>query len=317
MTEASSNSAYPQRDQFYAQKYSRLLAKICLANELGADACYFLTTIASLEDAKRYSGPINFYNTQLMPIIGQSREETFRKVRAKLMAAGWLHCEIPPNGARKAAIYWTTTPEQYSDIEAGSLDEDSSEYERGHCDGFKFAIDHLTDQPHTTELCDIQLNSTQKRTLKRCRSDVEAMLKRCRSDVEAMSKRTASLPNPIPNPIPNPETSEGPVPGVLDVDEKRIEAIQIPESLNTPEFIEAWNEWGRYLAEKGFQPVSFTIRKQLEQLAIVGPNKAIAANDKSIASGWKGIFPDQKTTVSPDLESRRRKHAAAKYVETE
>ncbi len=207
MTDAARPAIYPKRPPFYAQNYTRLLAKLCVANEVGADGCFFLATVAALEDGERYTRGINFYNTQLMPIIGQTREQTFRALRAKLMAAGWLHCEIPPSGSRQAAVYWTTTPEQFSGVKAGTLDEseqESAEYLRGFRDGVESEKGKNTERSSRTKLCDIHLNSKQFRTSK-------CYLRVIKVSGEALFKRPTSYPSPLPSPLPDPKKPPTPL----------------------------------------------------------------------------------------------------------
>ena len=40
-----------------------------------------IVTIAHQEDAKRYKGPVTFYNKQLMPLIGVAKWEALDKAR--------------------------------------------------------------------------------------------------------------------------------------------------------------------------------------------------------------------------------------------
>lgn len=71
-------------------------------------------------------------------------------------------------------------------------------------------------------------------------------------------------------------------------------AVEIPPSLDTPEFRTAWGEWCDYRAKKR-KPVSeAAVRKQFKRLSAIGPEAAVAAIDQAIASDWQGLFPDKQ-----------------------
>lgn len=70
------------------------------------------------------------------------------------------------------------------------------------------------------------------------------------------------------------------------------DAPGFPHSLDTPEFRSAWADWLAYRRESRFKPwVPRTVQAQLETLASLGSAAAVAAIRRSIASGWRGIFP--------------------------
>lgn len=115
---------YPQRDRFFAQRVTRLLAKTCAAQQIGAEAALLVTFIAATEDAKRYRGPVTFYNEQLMPLIGTRRWHTFDAARRRAVEAGWLHYEAPPTGTRtKPGTYWATIPADLESLPDTTCDE--------------------------------------------------------------------------------------------------------------------------------------------------------------------------------------------------
>lgn len=63
-----------------------------------------------------------------------------------------------------------------------------------------------------------------------------------------------------------------------------------PESLKTEEFKAAWLKWHLHRLEIG-KPLTEQSRKtQLAKLNAMGPERAIAAIEHSIAAGWQGIF---------------------------
>lgn len=116
---------YPKREAFFAHRYCRLLVKTCAANIIGAEGCWLLTNIALLEDAKRYTGPVSFWNGQLFPLVGLSNEWALHRLRLKCVAARWLHY-IPATRGR-AALYWVTIPDEYLAIPDGPCDENPAE----------------------------------------------------------------------------------------------------------------------------------------------------------------------------------------------
>ena len=54
----------------FSHKYVRLLAKSCAAQDIGHHAVLLCVFIVHTEDAARYSGPVRFWNEQLMNIMG-------------------------------------------------------------------------------------------------------------------------------------------------------------------------------------------------------------------------------------------------------
>lgn len=67
----------------------------------------------------------------------------------------------------------------------------------------------------------------------------------------------------------------------------------LPPSLVTPEFEQAWADWIAYRRESKFsawKPV--TVKAKLAELEAIGSEAATAAIRRSIANGWKGIFPE-------------------------
>jgi len=78
-----------------------------------------------------------------------------------------------------------------------------------------------------------------------------------------------------------------------------------PDSLDNPEFREAWETWIADRRERGLP--RYTARAQhmqLSRLASMGSAAAIAAIEWSIAQGYKGIFPPPVQTAAqrPDKD---------------
>lgn len=128
-------SGYPERPKFWAMKVIRTLQKTGAANHMGRDAAWLVTTIVALEDVKRYSGPVAFWNSHLMDVTGFGHKGTFLKARAAAVQAGWL---VYIEGRKsRAATYWTTIPSgavQFSDSDV--LEDDAgpeSDQQNGKC----------------------------------------------------------------------------------------------------------------------------------------------------------------------------------------
>jgi hypothetical protein len=116
--------AYPKRPAFFAHRFVRLLTKTAAANDLGPQACWLLTVVAMTEDARRYAGPVTYYNQQLLSVVGLGSVDALDRIRAKCIEAGWLRY-IP--GGRRAGRYWVTIPECYADTPDTPIDESSSD----------------------------------------------------------------------------------------------------------------------------------------------------------------------------------------------
>ena len=120
-TAASPAADYPEREAFFAHRVVRQLFKTCAAMEIGETAALLVVFVAHTEDAKRYSGPPNFYNGQLIPILGIRKWETLDKARRAAVEAGWVH--YIPGGTHKPGIYWSMIPERFLDIDDAPLGE--------------------------------------------------------------------------------------------------------------------------------------------------------------------------------------------------
>ena len=117
---------YPNRPQFFAHKFCRLLTKTAAAMEIGPEACWMLSIIAGQEDSKRYTGPVLYWNDQLRNLCGFGSHKRLRTARERAVAAGWLHYE--PGHKSTAPRYWVLIPPQYTDLPDGPCDENPTEY---------------------------------------------------------------------------------------------------------------------------------------------------------------------------------------------
>ena len=78
------------------------------------------------------------------------------------------------------------------------------------------------------------------------------------------------------------------------------EPAQIPPTLDTPEFREAWREYIAHRRDLRHRLTPRSARMQLRKLAAIGPERAVAAIEHSIANGYRGIFePPQAAAAAP------------------
>lgn len=107
-------------------RFCRLMAKTCLANEVGPDGCWMLAVIAHTEDAGGYRKPVTFWNEQLFPLVGIGSVSALKRLRARLVDAGWLN--YTPGRKRRAASYFVVIPERLADLDDGPTCEMPGEY---------------------------------------------------------------------------------------------------------------------------------------------------------------------------------------------
>lgn len=117
---------YPQREKYFAHRFCRLLAKACVAQQIGPEACWLLTVIVQTEDAKRYTGPVFYWNEQLMAVCGFGGKHRLLTAREKAIGAGWLHYEAGTRGI--AARYWVMIPKEFQGLPDSPIDENLEEY---------------------------------------------------------------------------------------------------------------------------------------------------------------------------------------------
>jgi hypothetical protein len=87
-------------------------------------------------------------------------------------------------------------------------------------------------------------------------------------------------------------------------DKKREEEIEIPASLQTSKFRQAWSEYLDYRKASRLKPLQpASIKAQLLKLSEIGHDTAIEAITNSIANGWQGIHPPKKN--HPQTEARK------------
>lgn len=112
---------YPKREKFFAMKFIRLMAKTCVANELGPRAFTLLSVVVTTEDAASYRRPVTFWDGQLIPLVGADNQKQLASTRLKCVQAGWLCYQHGTKGI--PGRYFVTIPGNASNIDDYSSDE--------------------------------------------------------------------------------------------------------------------------------------------------------------------------------------------------
>ena len=73
--------------------------------------------------------------------------------------------------------------------------------------------------------------------------------------------------------------------------EKSVNNVEIPDKLNTPEFLQAWEEWQLHRKQKRQKLTAVSIKRQLEFLVSIGVQDAVISINESIRNGYTGLFP--------------------------
>jgi hypothetical protein len=100
------------RPPFFDSRLLRMVGDAHLADELGPDGCMALLTVASMENTTCYRRPVEFTNEELAARCGLS-VATLKRVRARLVAAGWLDYQLGAVQWRPAR-YFVTVPPGYT-----------------------------------------------------------------------------------------------------------------------------------------------------------------------------------------------------------
>ncbi len=253
---------YPKREKFFAMKVGRLLLKSCAANEIGPDGCWLVKIIALTEDAAKYRRAVTYYDDQLSAVLGVSRQSLVR-VRRRVVEHGWLN--YSPGRKRVPGRYFVTVPNLAKGLPDTPTDEGDESY-------FLSQSGTETESIAVSDFDRKRTESVQQPDRKRTESDHLSYL------------------HLKPKPIPPPKSPKG---GLA------IQEIQLPENLNTPEFLEAWESWKRHRTEKRKNLTPESVRKQYAEMSGWGPDRSIAAINHSIAKGWQGIFEPKQANGQP------------------
>ena len=98
---------YPERENWFASKYQKFLIRCGVLHELGSDGFALLSVVCQMEDTKRYSEPVTFWNDQLTDRTGWS-ESKLNRVRKICVEEGWLIYQ--PGGKSKVGKYFVNLP---------------------------------------------------------------------------------------------------------------------------------------------------------------------------------------------------------------
>ena len=75
---------------------------------------------------------------------------------------------------------------------------------------------------------------------------------------------------------------------------KRDQPVDIPHSLQTPEFFEAWELWIKFRRQERYSCRTITLNHQLKTLSAYAPAIAIAAIHRAIDGSWRSLHPDKE-----------------------
>lgn len=272
---------YPTgRPSFFAQRYIRLLTKTCAAQEISTNAFALCVIIATTEDAKRYTGPVTFYNEQLMPILGVRKWESLSRARKAAIYSGWLHYEAPPNGASKPGRYWVTIPNGLASLPDGGCDEHPEPYPKNG---------------------DGQSEDTSKAYPKNGYGKGDDTPKAYTENGDGRGYGRGELSILCPNPkeeeaAPSPLSEEKkPAKGKRSKSkqtEPDFDPLAVDLPFDSAEFREAWSTWVQHRAEnsKRWPPLkSAMVATQLKQITRMGEQRAIAMIENTVGHGWQGL----------------------------
>lgn len=261
------------RPAFFAQRYIRLLTKTCAAQSAGTNAFALCVIIVTTEDAKRYTGPVTFYNEQLLPILGVRKWESLDRARKAAIESGWLHYEAPPNGASKPGRYWVTIPGDVSEIPDGGCDEGQEPYpENGDGKGDDTLKAYTENGDGMQEPYPLDGDG------RGYGGGELSILSLCPKEEESTSVSDSEKKKPANGKKPKSKQS------APDFDPL---AVDLP--FESVEFHEVWGDWVSHRIEKK-KPLTPTMTKQqLKKLAGMGEQAAIKLIELVVEKGWLGL----------------------------
>jgi hypothetical protein len=92
------------------------------------------------------------------------------------------------------------------------------------------------------------------------------------------------------------------------------DAPSLPESLNTPAFIAAWERWQTHRREIKHKLTPSSAAAQVKKFETWGTDRAVAAIDHSIEHGWQGVFEPDAKAQGPANARLERHYLSAKDV---
>jgi len=121
------------------------------------------------------------------------------------------------------------------------------------------------------------------------------------ASAEARRNRGSTTVQPSPQPEGNPPSpSPSPKINTIQAASAAVVSVQVPKSIDTPNFRAAWQDWLTYRKERRFtayKPKS--LEGQYKALAEWGEHAAIASIRDSIRNQWQGLFAPKQTAPTP------------------
>lgn len=187
-------TAYPKRPPFFCMRFMRVLLRSCASQVIGADGGMLLMCIAQVEDSKRYSDAVTFWNDQLLPIIGLRNWAALDRARQRCVDEGWLHYE--PGGKGKTGRYWVTIPACLEVLDDQPLGVNDGDIPTGSMMEITDRSVIETGKP-TASIVEINYRSGKETGKKQERNGKETGSKRD----QVVNILTSPIPIPNPNPI--------------------------------------------------------------------------------------------------------------------
>jgi hypothetical protein len=284
---------YPKasRGSFFAHKFVRLLMKSCAAQDMGQNAVLLCVFIAHTEDAMHYSGACRFWNEQLLSVMGFRSAKQLDAARDKAVEAGWLVYDRAGN--RSVGRYWVTIPEQFATLTDSPTGENGPAASGNH--SAIHSTNHSESDPNTARIRH-----------------------------ESGTNQGVSS-NPVPDPVPVPQKKH--THGKPDQSTGTQGQPYIPEKVNTPECLQAFEQWCDYLTVAGLDTINprlngIQAQAVWQQASRIGPERWPDAVSHSIANGYKSIInrteaPGRKTSKDkpkgPTLEFLKAVNVCREY----
>ena len=250
------------RPAYYANRVLRLAIKATLAQEVGPDGLALLTVIAMTEDARRYRGPVTFWTSQLLPLVGFAKWDRLDAARRKLIEVGWLLYE--PGDRHRPGRYRVRIPQGLEAVADSAVDEGS----------IPVSGALAADEDESSQLVDPRSGPPKK-----------GSSRGTSGGAGRGSRRGTSIPEPTPEPKPVSEKNVAAVAAGVPAT-----AVAFPDALDRPDAKAAFGEWQEHRKQlrKPLKPLAH--QKLLEQWADKGADRFVAAVNHSIANGWQGLF---------------------------
>jgi hypothetical protein len=224
--------------------------------DIGQSACLLLVYIAHTEDAARYSGPVRFWNEQLMTTLGYRSPKQLNAARDAAIKDGWLVYDR--KHTRAVGRYFVTIPEQFEDL-----------------------TDTIIEDTLSAGGTNSGTNSGTRKGARKGRiAERERAQERKEKGIES-GKPSYPVPDPVPNPLPYIYT-----PG---------NDVRIPQSVNSEVITAAIGRWIAHInnddTHKNIYPNSPQEEATWRLVASWGESdeSTVAAIDAAIAGQWSNL----------------------------